>query len=109
MQRSSRTVSILTDFWTTGDNYSKVVYIQDAEFAQGNNDSPFNAMLMYSIYALKSAFLLNLLHIFSLLNLISLVLLNPPARLLNDTTAVYLWSSSTVSVVLTVSTLVAVS
>ena len=72
-------------------------------------DSPLNAMLMYSIYALKSGLLLNLVHIFSLLNLISLVMLNPPARLLNDTTAVYLWSSSTVSVVLTVSILVSVS
>ena len=30
---------------------------------------------------------------------------NSPARLLNDTTAVYLWSSSTVSVELTVSIL----
>ena len=38
-----------------------------------------------------------------------LLVLNSPARLLNDTTAVYLWSSSTVSVVLTVSILVAVS
>ena len=64
---------------------------------------------MYSICALKSAFMLNLVHIFSLLNLISLVVLNSPARLLNDTTAVYLWSSSTVSVVLTVSILVSVS
>ena len=72
-------------------------------------DSPLNAMLMYSICALKSGLLLNLVHIFSLLNLISLVVLNSPARLLNDTTAVYLWSSSTVSVVLTVSILVSVT
>ena len=38
-----------------------------------------------------------------------LFVLNSPARLLNDTIAVYLWSSSTVSVVLTVGILVSVS
>ena len=38
-----------------------------------------------------------------------LLVLNSPARLLNDTTAIYLWSSSTVSVVLIVSILVSVS
>ena len=38
-------------------------------------------------------------------NSVLLVLLNSPARLLNDITAVYFWSSSTVSVVLTVSIL----
>ena len=64
---------------------------------------------MVYFQALKSVFLLNLVHIFSLPNLISLIVLKSPARLLNDTTAVYLWSSSTVSVVLTVSILVSVS
>ena len=59
-----------------------------------------------TLFNLKSVFMLNLVHIFSLLKFISLVVLNSPARLLYDTIAVYLWSSSTVSVVLTVSILV---
>ena len=100
---------ILNDFWSTGDDRSKGGVYSGRRVHSKKYDSLFNAILLYCIYALKSVFMLNLIHIFSLLNDISLVVLKSPARLLNDTTAVYLWSSSTVSVVLTVSILVSVS
>ena len=82
-------------------------FIQDTAFTQGKTA----VHLMVYFQALKSVFLLNLVQIFSLPNFISLIVLKSPARLLNDTSAVYmyLWSSSTVSVVLTVSTSASVS